>query len=364
MAELRDERLRDDAGAFDAFARLLPLDPDDSRARERMLEIARRVGAQERAAGVLMTTAGEASSPVPRAEILMDVARLYEKDLTSEDRAEAIYRQVLQLAPEDRSIALPACRSLERVYARGDSRQLCDVLRIEVRLEENTEVRRELLGRLGELCETMHDDPGSAVTAWRERLEIDPSDSQALLALDRLYERTQSFADLVEVLRVRERQADEPGARRALSVRIAATLADKLTDVGGAILAFRAVTDEFGPDRASLGSLATLYEIADRWQDLADCLESDLALAESPADQLALLLRLGEVRQGKLTDVAGAIDAYRRALGIDPQSDRCRSALEGVLEDEAAQREAAAILRPLYERDRLHEKLLRVVGIE
>ena len=43
VAELRDERLRDDAGAFDAFARLLPLDPDDPRARQRMLEIARRL---------------------------------------------------------------------------------------------------------------------------------------------------------------------------------------------------------------------------------------------------------------------------------------------------------------------------------
>jgi len=62
MADLRDERLRDDAGALEAFARLLPLDPDDARARQRMLEIARRLGAHERAAGVLTTTAAAARS--------------------------------------------------------------------------------------------------------------------------------------------------------------------------------------------------------------------------------------------------------------------------------------------------------------
>ncbi len=65
VAELRDERLRDDPGALEAFARLLPLDPEDARARQRMLEIARRMSAQERAAGVLTATAAAAAAPVP-----------------------------------------------------------------------------------------------------------------------------------------------------------------------------------------------------------------------------------------------------------------------------------------------------------
>ncbi|HEY5145376.1 MAG TPA: hypothetical protein VII82_01350, partial [Polyangiaceae bacterium] len=166
VADLRDERLRDDAGALEAFARLLPLDPEDGRARERMLEIARRLGAHERAAGVLTTTAASASAPTPRADILMDVARLCEGDLGDSARAEAVYRQVLQLAPDDASIALPACRALERIYARGDSQQLREILRIEVKLEESADARRDLLGRLGELCENVLDDPRGAIEAW------------------------------------------------------------------------------------------------------------------------------------------------------------------------------------------------------
>ncbi len=364
VADLRDERLRDDPGALEAFARLLPLDPDDAHARQRMLEIARRLGAHERAAGVLTTTAAAAAAPVPRAEILMDVARLCENDLDDSARAEAVYRQVLQLAPDDASIALPACRALERIYSRGDSQQLRDVLRIEVRLEDSSDSRRELLGRLGELCETVLDDPRGAIDAWRVRLDDDPSDAQALSALDRLYERTQSWLELVEVLRVRERQSDDRDSRRTLMVRIARTLADKLVDVPSAILAYRAVVDDFGADRASLAPLAMLYELADRWQDLADTLEADLALAESPGDKLQILARLGEVRQVKLGDVVGAMGAYRRALEIDPSHERCRGALEAMLTDDAARLEAAEILHPLYEADRLHEKLLRVLEIE
>src|ERR1019366_9240352 len=147
-------------------------------------------------------------------------------------------------------------------------------------------------------------------------------------------------------------------------IRIATTLAEKLTDVAEAILAYRTVVDDFGADRASLSSMATLYELADRWQDLAQTLEADLALVESPADKLSILARLGEVRQKRLGDVAGAIEAYRQALVLDPSHAGCRAALEAMLENAEARREAASILRPLYEVDGLHQQLLRVLEIE
>jgi len=365
VADLRDERLRDDRGALDAFARLLPLDADDARARQRLLEIARRIGEHERAAGVLTATAAAAAAPLPRAEILTDLARLCENQLNDPARAEAVHRQVLQLAPDDPAIALPACRALERIYAAAlDNRQLAEILRIQIKLEDDAAARRELRGRLGDLCESVLDDARGAVEAWRARLEDDPGDAEALAALDRLYERTQSWRELVEVLRARERLADDGAARRTLLVRIATTLADELTDVGEAIQAYRTIVDDFGPDRASLAALATLYEVAERWQDLADVLETDLGLADAEGDKLAILARLGEVRRSKLGDLASAVEAYRQALVLDPAHVGSRDALEAMLDDEGTRREAAAILRPLYEADALHAKLLRVLDIE
>ncbi len=365
VAELRDERLRDDAGALDAFARLLPLDPDDARARERMIEIARRTRGYERAGDVLKATALAAQAPLPRAEILMDLARLYERDLDDGARADAVYREVVKLAPEEPSIALPACRALERIYAAsGSHKEYGDILRLEVKLEDDAETRRELRGRLGELCETVLDDPRGAIEAWGARLEDDPADAHALSALDRLYERTQSWRELVDVLRARERVADDAQGRRGFLVRIATILADKLTDIKEAIVAYRTVVDDFGADRGSLAALATLYELSDQWADLADVLESDLTLAENAGDKLSILARLGEVRQTKLGNVTEAMAAYRQALALDPSHAGSRAALEGMLEDSGARREAAGILRPLYEDDGLNQKLLKVLDIE
>jgi tetratricopeptide (TPR) repeat protein len=365
VAELRDERLRDDAGALEAYARLVPLDPDDGRARHRLLDIARRTSAHERAAEVLASASARANTPMPKAEILMDLAKLYEHQLSDVKRAEAVYRDLLDLAPTDASIALPPCRALEHIYAAaGDNRRLADVLRVQVSLEDDAAARRELRGRLGEICEIALDDPAGAIQAWRARLEDDPGDTAALAALDRLYERTASWRELVEVLRARERLADDKNTRRGFMVRVATTLADKLKDVTEAILAYRTVIDDFGADRGSLAALVPLYESAERWEDLADVLEADLGLAENAADKLPILARLGEVRKRHLEDDAGAIEAYRQALVIDPGHPASRAALEAMLEDPAARREAAVILRPLYEAEGQNESLLKVLDIE
>src|SRR5260221_11364559 len=53
IAGLRDERLHDDAGALEALARYVPLEPLDIEARARLVEIGKRLGAQARVAGVL-----------------------------------------------------------------------------------------------------------------------------------------------------------------------------------------------------------------------------------------------------------------------------------------------------------------------
>jgi golgin subfamily B member 1 len=363
VANLKDEKLQDDAGAFETYARLIPLDPDDGHARARALEIARRTGTHERAAEILAAAAAAARSPQPRAEILSEVAHIYEDLLGDSARAETVYKDVLAIDPDDGTLSLPAARALERIYgASSRNSELRSILQIEVKLETDGTARRELYARLGELCETVLDDAEGAISAWKARLEDDPGDVTALTALDRLYERTGAYRSLVDVLR--ERAETDPGVRRELLMRIAKALGDKLQDVPEAILGYRAIVDEYGPDAPTLAALATLYEAADRFEDLAETLETDLGLAESQERRLALLAHLGHVRQAKLSDLDGALDAYRQALALDAAHGPSRAALEELLTNEGARREAAAILRPLYEAEGEHARLLRVLDIE
>ncbi|MDB5216888.1 MAG: domain protein putative component of TonB system, partial [Myxococcaceae bacterium] len=270
----------------------------------------------------------------------------------------------------------PAVRALERIYvARGKNRDLADVLLVQVKLEEAIPVRRELYARLGALAEDELKDDAAAISAWKSRLEDDPADEKALSALDRLYERSGDHRALVDVLRARERSADGAGTRKVLMIRTAQALGDRLSDVPEAILAYRSVLDDFGADREVLGALVKLYEKAEQWPDLAETLEADLALVSTTtpgadADRIALLTKLGDVRRKRLDEVGSAIDAYRQALTLDPGNAAARSALEELLEPGAhdtqvdARREAAEILRPLYEAAGLDAKLVRVLDIQ
>ncbi len=363
IAELRDERINE--GAFEAYARLVPAAPDDAHARARLIELAPKVGAWEEAARVLTDAAKAATTPQPRAEILSEVARIYEDHLGARERAEGVYLEVLEIDPDDATLALPAAKALERLYVEsGQNAELVKILRVQVKLEDNTDVRRALFGRIGVLSENMLDDARGAIEAWRTRLEEDPVDEEALHALDRLYEPAGEWRPLVDVLRARERRADGESARRALMERIADTLATRIGDTGEAILAYRALVDELGPEKSWLTALESLYEKEEKWNELAETLETELSRADQDGDRLAVLARLGRVRKGHLSDLAGALEAYRQALDVDATHAPSREALEALLDDKDGRREAASILKPIYQREGAAASLLRTLDIE
>src|SRR5262249_14123200 len=146
-----------------------------------------------------------------RSDILMQLAELCESLLGDLARAESVYKSALAIDPKDPELALPPARALERLYsASGNHAALAETLGIEVALEENVDRRRELLGRLGELSDTVLEDPERAIAAWRQRLEDEPADERALVALERLYDQTKAYRELVSTLRAREQGATTP----------------------------------------------------------------------------------------------------------------------------------------------------------
>jgi golgin subfamily B member 1 len=367
IAVLRNDRLRDDAGAFDTFARLCPLDPTDADARDQLAQIGERQGTYDRVAAVLLETADKATSTELKGEILTRVAVIYEDKLGDRRQAESVYRRVLELDPNEPRGALPAARSLERLYAaQGESQKLAEMLRVQIRLEEGVAVRRSLLGRLGELSETTLGDREGAIAAWRSRLDDGADDEEALAALDRLYEFTERYRDLVDVLRRRRELTSDGDVRKSLLSRSAEILWRRLDAGLEAIDEYRTLIDEFGPSGAALEALESLYRAAERWDDLADTYGRHLEIAETDGVRLELLGRLGDLERVQRGDIPAALEVYRRALAIDSRHRESRAALEALLEanDAGVRREAAQMLRPLHEADGDHERLVRVLDIE
>ncbi len=367
IAMLRDDRLHDDQGALDALAELVPMDPLDTDARGRLLEIGRRVSAHERVADVLTRASEKADSSPSKGEILTAVARIYEELLSDPQRAESTYRRILELDEQDAELVLPAAKALERIYvASSQSQKLAEMLRLQVKHERDGATRRELFGRLGTLSQSVLNDEAGAIAAWKARVDENPDDAEALAALDRLYESAGRYRELVGVLQKRRDGSSEGELRRSLMTREAETLWKKLDSVTEAIDAYQALVSEFGPSRDSLSALEALFESARRWEDLSETYERHLDLCDTDDERLEILAKLGDIKREHLADEAGAIEVYRRALGIRTTHGASRAALGKLLQssDNPTRREAALILKPIFEAEGDSEQLLTTLLIE
>ncbi len=353
----------------DALAELVPMDPLDPEARGRLLEIGRRVSAHERVADVLVKAADKADTSAVKGEILTAVARIYEDLLADPTRAEGIYRRILKLDETDAELVLPAAKALERIYvAAGESTKLAEMLRLQVQHEQDGGTRRELFGRLGTLSQSVLNDEAGAIAAWKSRVDESPDDSEALAALDRLYESAGRFRDLVSVLQRRREASSDAELRRSLMTREAETLWKKLDSVpGGDRRVPRAGRRVRAEPRLAQRARSACSALAKRWEELSETYERHLDLCDSDDERLEILAKLGDIKREQLADAAGAIEVYRRAPR--PAHDarrRAGRALGKLLEssDNATRREAALILKPIFESEGDHERLLTTLLIE
>src|SRR5690606_34306267 len=201
----------------------------DAEIRRRLLEIGRRLGEHGKMANVLLTTAERATLPNTRGEILMEAAGLFRDRLDQTEQAEQVYRQVLAIDPDDPSLVIPAAKRLAEIYHElGQHQRLADVLAIQVRLVSDPDEVKSLYARIATLYEDLLDDDVQAIEAWQARVAEDAADLEALRSLERLYERSEKWQELVDTLRQLEQVAIEGDERRRCMTKAAEVLAREL----------------------------------------------------------------------------------------------------------------------------------------
>jgi tetratricopeptide (TPR) repeat protein len=367
VARLKDARLHDDAGAFAAFAEYLPLEAMDVDARSAINEIAGRLSNFSALIEVLERSAGAIEDPAAKAELLLQAAQLCEQRLQDANRAQGLFSSVTALHAEAPEPAMQAAKALDRSYSEhGKDAELAAVLRLEIDLELSDQPKRELQARLANLFETRLSKVNQAIKVWKERLDADASDLEALRALDRLYESTGRWADLVPILKQRHEQTSDAAEQRDLLVRQASVLSERLNDDLEAIGVWSTLLESFGNDAAARDAIEQLYAKTERWNELADSYLAHAEVAADNAQRIGLWRKLGDLRVGQLADPAAALDAYREGLTLDQQDSAIREALEKLLstEDIAVRRDAAAVLRAVYEAEHNSSRLLGVLEVQ
>ncbi|MFT3922722.1 MAG: tetratricopeptide repeat protein [Myxococcales bacterium] len=365
LGELHERELRDATQALRSFAKAVETDPTDVLARRELARLSALVGALADRASLLENSLKRVEIPSVRTEILAELAELWDVLVGNAEKAIDAYTRLIASDAENAEIVLPAARALERLHlVRDDHANLAEALRLQITFENDVEIKKALLGRLAELSEGALSDVPRAVAAYVERLDLDPADLVAMLALERLYESRAEWPNLIGILQKREAVALNEHEGRVLARRVGEVYETKLHDREKAIDAYTEVLSRFGNDRETVVALERVYEASEKYQELLDTLQIELELATDPQDRAEVRFRSAELMRKRTNAPESALDAYRAVLEERPGHDGTIGALNEMVASGGTTRvDAARVLVPHYDARGDHERLIHALEV-
>lgn len=243
-----------------------------------------------------------------------------------------IYRDVLEVDSVDEK----AIDELQGLYERLERwTDLLEVYDRKLDLAETDEERKDLLFVRAAIFEESLEQPYDAIDAYREILNVDAEERQALEKLAALYEQTEQWHELLDVL---EQQRDLQAAEEeqlALQQRIGTLWETKLGDVQRAVEVYDSILAEapgFEPAREALESLVEsgdaqqeaaevlqpIFEEHGEWEKLVGVKRRLVENATDPFRQLELYRDIGEIEERELDRIEDAFETYREAIAVEP----------------------------------------------
>ncbi|RLB47206.1 MAG: hypothetical protein DRH23_11130, partial [Deltaproteobacteria bacterium] len=329
IGELSEAKLHDDELAFDAYARAVREDVADGSARSDLARLASKLGRHRQRAELLEGGLAALGDDFVKTELLLELAELWDVSEPEPAHAERIYQQLVRFERDNPEIVLKASRALERLHAAAnDHGALAQDLQRQIQFEDDEARRDELFVRLADLLENTLHDPDAAIEVHQQRLELEPSDADALSSLERLYEQRGRWEPLVEVIERRAQLAEDEQEQLTLCRRVGEIFEDKLGSIENAITAYRDVVSRFGSDEATLAALTRLYRQTERWHELLEITEIRSADAEDSEQRVAFRFQAAELMRNRTGEIERAFEVYRELLGTVPGHGPTVAALE------------------------------------
>lgn len=292
---------------------------------------------------------------------LSKAAQVYADELGDVESAFATFAEAFRALPShEGALARLEMMALEHEKFPALVELLADV----AGAQDDPVLARELWVKTAKIKDEQLGDVDGAVASYGKVLEIDPGDLEVLSALESLHGRAGRYRDLVNVLRMRVAQTTDPVEQEALLAQMASIHDELLEEPEEAVTLYREILsiDEASP--RALSALDALFARLERWTELADNVERQLQLADDPDRQIELMIRLAELRETKMGEVASAIEIYSEVLGRDDGNERALAALERLLQSPEHEVAVAEILEPVYQTANEFEKLIGVHEIQ
>jgi tetratricopeptide (TPR) repeat protein len=385
-AARNEERLGNVSAAASNYERLLEMDPSDMETLQAIDSLYRNAQRWEDLIGVFRRRIELCETEEQSTQLYAQLASVYEEKLGRPEDAILAYREVLAIDPTSDS----ALTALDGLYARGELwRELSENLETRLKLADTEDKQRNLMLRLADLFEKRLDQVERAIDTYRDVLERDAHDQNALSALERLskgeheltiaeileplYQQLGDYDKLVNVYEVQARRADDSGRKVELLHRIASLHEDVASNLEKAFQTYARALAIEPLDETTAAGLDRLAHASGRFTQLANVYEELATSQDDPQLVAQLYGSAARVVQTNVGDVDRAIDLYRKVLEVAPRDLGAVEALEGLFQGAERHADLSAILQrkskvledvseqksALFEAARLEEQVLR-----
>ncbi|MBX3225575.1 MAG: protein kinase, partial [Labilithrix sp.] len=300
--------------ALGAYQQVLAADPANEGAAEGMTGIYRRAQQWPELVSVLMARADVSASAPKARDLRAEAAEILETRLNDMARARDLFMTVLADDPGHGR----ACDAMARIAERtGDFATLAQIL------ERRAEARRgiekaEALAKVAEVYEDHLNDLGEATRRFEAVLAVDPSNLNALKGLDRIFNRTGKYRELLEVLERQIECAATPRQKINLYERVAGLHDEEFLDHQAAAEALEAILAIDPSHDGALSALARHYRALEKWEPACALYEKHASVTGDATRRIDLLLARARTLAEQIGSPDRATKTYEQILAIQP----------------------------------------------
>ncbi len=259
----------------------------------------------------LLLEGGEATTDSKESECrYIWAAMILEQNLEEQERALAIYKQVLEKNPK----SYAAIHGIGRILHRqGSWEELVKLYHHELTSDPDRSDAAILLSRMGRIIDIHLGNRSAAISAYAKALKTDPGYIPAIIALEELARREGAWPQLVKVLIQYEQSGDDTTAGVSALCRAADAVCWHLGDIDQAVELFERALTRIPQFTEALSGLLKVRIKQKNWSAAADLLKRLIEIVPSEEQRSLLQLKLARIKEFHLNE-APDLDLYSKAM--------------------------------------------------